>query len=85
MVKDKEKIPSAPLERILRKAGAKRVSKSAAKEFAVRLADYTHRLSAEAAILAKHAGRKTIIDADVRMARKKITSYFSFLSHKSIV
>lgn len=74
MVKEKEKLPLAPLERILRKAGAKRVSKSATKEFAIKLSDYAYRLSAEAAVLARHAGRKTIIDADVRMARKKITS-----------
>lgn len=74
MVKDKEKLPLTPFERILRKAGAKRVSKGAMKEFASRMADYASRLSAEAALLATHAGRKTIIEADVRMARKKITS-----------
>lgn len=73
MVKTPKKdIPLAPLERLLRKAGAKRVSKSALKEFAVVLADYAHDLSAEALALAKHAGRKTIVDSDVRMAKKKM-------------
>ena len=68
----KKDIPLAPLERILRKAGAKRVSKSAVKEFAQVLADYTHDLSAEALALAKHAGRKTIVAADIRMAKKRM-------------
>ena len=68
----KKDIPLAPLERLLRKAGAKRVSKSAVKEFAAVLADYAYDLSAEALALAKHAGRKTILPADVRMARRKL-------------
>jgi histone H3/H4 len=68
----KKDIPLAPLERLLRKAGAKRVSKSAVKEFSQVLTDYTHDLSAEAMALARHAGRKTIIPSDVRMARKKV-------------
>lgn len=68
----KKELPYAPLERILRKAGAKRVSKTAVKEFANVIADYSHDLSAEAAAFAKHAGRKTILTSDVRMARKKI-------------
>lgn len=74
MSKDKPKLPLTPFERILRKAGAKRVSKGAMKEFAARMADYASRLSAEAALLARHAGRKTIIESDVRMARKRVTS-----------
>lgn len=73
MVKDKEKLPLMPFERILKKAGAKRVSKDAMKEFASIMSDYVSRLSTEAAALASHAGRKTIIESDVRMAKKKIT------------
>lgn len=72
MVKEKKILPLAPLERLLRKLGAKRVSKGAVKEFSIRLTDYVSRLSAEASTLAKHAGRKTIIDEDVKMARRKI-------------
>jgi histone H3/H4 len=70
--KPKKDIPLAPLERLLRRAGAKRVSKSALREFAVVLADYSHDLSVEALALAKHAGRKTIVGADVRMAKRKM-------------
>ncbi len=72
MAKEKKELPLAPLERILRKAGAKRVSKGAVREFSNRLYDYATRLSAEAAMLAKHAGRKTIIDSDVNMAKRKV-------------
>jgi len=70
--KPKKDIPLAPLERLLRRAGAKRVSKSALREFAVVLGDYAHDLSAESLALAKHAGRKTIVGADVRMAKRKM-------------
>lgn len=73
MAKNNKQLPLAPLERLLRKSGAQRVSKGAVKEFSNRLADYVTRLSAEAATLAKHAGRKTIIESDVRMARRKVT------------
>ena len=72
MAKTKKELPLAPLERLLRKAGSKRVSKGAVKEFGMVIADYAYDLSAEAATLAKHAGRKTIIDADVRMARRRM-------------
>ncbi|NCN39263.1 MAG: histone [Candidatus Aenigmarchaeota archaeon CG_4_10_14_0_8_um_filter_37_24] len=72
MAKAKKELPLAPLERILRVAGAKRVSKSAVKEFAAVIGDYAFDLSSEASTLAKHAGRKTIIESDVRMARRKM-------------
>jgi histone H3/H4 len=70
MVKD---MPLAPLERILKKAGAKRVSKSALVEFAQVIISYAHDLSAEASALAEHTGRKTIIGSDVRLAKKKLS------------
>ena len=72
MAKEKPKLPLAPLERILRKAGARRVSKKAVKEFSMVLAEYAFDLSGEAAKLANHAGRKTIVESDVRMARKRM-------------
>jgi len=70
--KTKKELPLAPLERILKKAGAKRVSKEALREFSSVLSDYVYDISAEAAALAKHAGRKTIIDKDVKMVRKRL-------------
>lgn len=65
-------IPHAPFERILKKAGAKRVSKDALEEFSKVIEDKMFKLATEAAGLAKHAGRKTIIDEDVRAAKRKI-------------
>lgn len=61
-----------PFERILKKAGAKRVSQEALEEFAGVMEQKLEQVSAEAVALAKHAGRKTVIDEDVRMARKKL-------------
>jgi len=61
----------APLERILKKAGAERVSKDALEEFGNVLEDYIVRVSMEANMMAKHAGRKTITEDDVKMARRK--------------
>lgn len=64
-------LPLAPVERLIRKQGASRVSKSAVEEFTVVLEDIISDLAAEAATLAKHAGRKTVQAEDVRLARRK--------------
>ena len=65
-------LPAAPFERILKKAGAKRVSQEAMEEFAKIMEEKMIKVAEEAALLAKHAGRKTITDEDVRMAKRKI-------------
>ncbi|MFH1126524.1 MAG: histone [archaeon] len=72
MVKDKSEIPDAPMDRILRDAGAKRVSKSGARQFAVALEGIASDISREAIVFAKHAGRKTVINDDIKLAAKKI-------------
>lgn len=59
-----------PFERLLKKAGARRVSKQAAKELARIMEERMLDLLKEAASLAKHAGRKTVLLEDVRLARK---------------
>lgn len=61
-----------PFERILKKAGAKRVSRSALEEFSRVMEDKMFKIANEAAILAKHAGRKTILVEDIRIARRKL-------------
>ncbi len=73
MKESKKELPLAPLERLLRKSGARRVSKSALVEFAQVISDYIKDLSSESMALARHAGRKTILDVDVRLAKKKLT------------
>ena len=63
--------PVLPFERILKKAGARRVSFEAAEELAKVMEDKITKIAEEAAALAKHAGRKTVIVDDVRLARRK--------------
>ncbi len=65
-------LPYAACERILRKTGGGRVGKDAVDEFTKTLESVAIELSAEAATMARHAGRKTIIDADIRLAKKKL-------------
>ena len=64
-------LPLAPFERILKKAGAKRVSQEAMEEMAKVVEEDIFKIATEAAALAKHSGRKTITDKDVRLARRK--------------
>jgi histone H3/H4 len=65
-------LPLAPFERILKKAGAKRVSQDALEEMAKVVEENIFKIATEASALARHAGRKTITDKDVRMARRKV-------------
>jgi histone H3/H4 len=65
-------LPLAPFERILKKAGAKRVSYGAMAEFAKVMEERLMLIASEAVALAKHAGRKTVIDEDVRAARRRL-------------
>jgi histone H3/H4 len=64
--------PALPFERILKKAGAKRVSAEACEEFAKVMEDKIMKIATEAARLADHAGRKTVIAEDVRLARRRL-------------
>ncbi|UCG94974.1 MAG: histone family protein [archaeon] len=64
-------LPLAPIERILKKAGANRVSKEACEEFAGVIEEVAFELAAETASLATHAGRKTVLAKDVKLAKRK--------------
>ena len=64
-------LPLAALERILKKAGAGRISTKATEEFARMLEDYAAGLAAEAAAFAEHANRNTVLEEDVMLAKKR--------------
>ncbi|MFQ6064580.1 MAG: histone family protein [Candidatus Bathyarchaeia archaeon] len=62
----------APMHRICKKAGAERVSESAAKELAKALEDVGTKIAKEAIDYAMHAGRKTVQGKDIEIASRKI-------------
>ncbi len=64
-------IPLACARRILEKTGL-RVGKSSVEEFVKVLEDIITEISAEAANLAKTAGRKTVLASDIKIIRKKL-------------
>ena len=63
-------LPLKAVERILRKAGAKRVSKGASEELAKYLEEYAAEIAREAGQLAQHSGRVTVTEQDVHMVRR---------------
>ena len=63
-------IPKASVARMLIKAGAKRVSADAVDSMTEVLTDIAIKISSRAADIAKHSGRKTVHEGDVRLAAK---------------
>ena len=63
-------IPKAAVARILIKAGAKRVSADSVDAFTDVLTDIAVKISSRASEIAKHAGRKTVHEGDVKLAAK---------------
>jgi len=61
-------IPVAPVGRVIREAGAERISENASAELARVLEEYGIKISNEAIALARHAGRKTVKEEDIKMA-----------------
>jgi histone H3/H4 len=65
-------LPYAAVDRVIRKAGARRVSESAARALAEVLEERGMIIAAEAVKLSEHAGRKTVRDVDIRLAAKRV-------------
>ena len=65
-------LPIAAMERLIRKAGAHRVSKGAARELATYLEGAAAEVAREAINLADHAGRKTVKAEDIKLAKKAV-------------
>ncbi|MBW2976036.1 histone family protein [Candidatus Woesearchaeota archaeon] len=64
-------IPKAPVGRILMKAGAKRVSADAVDAFTEVLTALTENIATQAVKMAKHAGRKTVHEGDIKLAARQ--------------
>ncbi|MCD6434349.1 MAG: NFYB/HAP3 family transcription factor subunit [Candidatus Diapherotrites archaeon] len=65
-------LAKAAVERIIRKASGLRVSDKAALELAEILEEIALKISQEAALLARHAKRKTVTASDIRLAARKL-------------
>jgi DNA-binding protein len=63
-------LPIAAIDRLIRKAGAERVSEEAAIELGKIIEEVAIDISKQAIDLAKHAKRKTITSEDIKLATK---------------
>ena len=74
-------LPIAPVERIVRKAGADRVSEDAGIELAKVLEEYGLEVAKEAISLAKHAKRTTVKEEDIILANERLKKYHEKLKY----
>ncbi|MFX0170446.1 MAG: histone family protein [Candidatus Hodarchaeota archaeon] len=65
-------IPNSAIDRIIRKSGAFRVSKSAIIELRKELEDYGIELSKMAVEIAAYAGKRTVEGDDIILAIRKL-------------
>lgn len=66
------KLPISPFEKILKENGAKRVAFSAGEALSEAVLEIAEEISKSAAVLADHAGRKTVVRKDIELARKNL-------------
>lgn len=69
--KRKTIIPKAPVARILMKAGASRVSAEASSVLTDKLEDLARKIAEDAVRVARHAGRKTVHESDIKLAARR--------------
>ncbi|MFH1751314.1 MAG: histone family protein [archaeon] len=65
-------LPLAAVDRVIRKAGASRVSEDAAKALAEILEEIGLNIATQANMLAHHAKRKTVVAEDIQLAAKSV-------------
>ncbi len=70
MTKRETIIPKAPVGRIILNVGAKRVSAGAVDTFTDIINNIAEEVAAQAVKIAKHSGRKTVQEGDVKLAAK---------------
>jgi len=61
-------LPKAPVERLIRSSGAERVSDDAARKLSEVLERIGYKISEQAKKYAMHAGRKTVVGDDIKLA-----------------
>jgi histone H3/H4 len=66
-----KEFPTAPLERIAKKASKKRIAKGAVKIIKSYILDDAEERAREIAELCRHAGRKTVLKEDVEFVTKR--------------
>jgi histone H3/H4 len=64
-------LPAAAIERIAKKCGVNRVSADAIKELQIAADEIGLELVREAAAVARHAKRKTILKEDIKLVGRK--------------
>ena len=64
----KADLPIAPIDRLVRKAGAERVSAEAAESLRDILQDLAIDIGKVAVDFARHAKRKTVVEDDIKLA-----------------
>ena len=65
-------IPNSAIDRIIRKSGESRVSKSAISVLQKELEDYGHKIAVLSTEIASHAGKKTVEGDDITLAIQKV-------------
>ncbi|MEM2094786.1 MAG: histone family protein [Candidatus Bathyarchaeia archaeon] len=68
----KKDLQIAPMHRIIKKAGAERVSDGAARELRVALEEIGVKIAKEALDFTRHAHRKTVKSEDIRIAVRRL-------------